>query len=360
MKANTEWYMIALLLWQGIFFNQFVFGRSKAIIKPITLELCEAKDSAENKSDISHKILMRITSAIIKSNRHAINRKTIKGDLCLELIDSRLHQALSFLETGTIQVSRSILEETENPADIAFVIAHEIAHFVIDRHHKSPKILTDTRYKNMMAKKQKLHAELLTLSLLPHHSVQIFLDNYHPLANSLNAVKRHELAKDLERAINQEGKQALLSLHKLLDEDVVTDILVSIEKQPGMESLRQLLEARKLSFDEKKRIQSEIQAISREIAKYTKIRSGDAYVSFNGPEVLADRIALQFLKRAGFSLESIPSFIIAISNRNSFEKLDCASIKFTNPSNRTDRGFESHPHFCWRSQMVTQWISEHT
>ncbi|HYX33358.1 MAG TPA: M48 family metalloprotease [Oligoflexus sp.] len=321
--------------------------------RTVPLASCEKQGGSDPNVQYVQTVLDSLTSA---------NPATFKGLLasskfCLRVIESSELNASADTTTGIIQMNTQALRESIHDADVAAILAHELAHITMNHVY--------TLEHDKVAKNSNIEALNSQLTANERKELETKAGYFPELADILKkdvgvfkTLTTLESYSDIEYAVNlaqitlklssptQQEKSDFFDQLDYIDSETGANPKdhTILDKSAGWKSIRLVLEK---SFAPLAALQSKRSELIRQIRTIPrdKIIDDGAGAERNWKEQEADEVGFELYLRAGYKADRYTSIDKIMLSKRATEK-ECNDLltKGEVPA----RGSQSHPSSCWR------------
>jgi predicted SprT family Zn-dependent metalloprotease len=307
--------------------------------------------------------MQMLVNELVTANSGTFQGLFDPSHFCLKLKQDDEINGLAYINNGEIHLTKGLIRAAESDADIAAVLAHELAHITMDHRYEREheKVLTGSKVNELQAQltakqdeyrlqKANYYSELIAI-------IQKDLTFLDKLANLKSSPWLKYSIADM-RGLLSATEPSLLQKAGLIDDlnnvrgqlDYEEDDKTTMESDKTWISLRTILSR---SDQELKPIQDSLADLNRKLNELPRdelIGDGPGAAK-NWKEQEADEVGYEFYLRAGFRPDrftQIHNILMAQSRSDS----ECEAL--LSSGQLPARGFASHPSSCWRIHNINQ------
>jgi predicted SprT family Zn-dependent metalloprotease len=296
----------------------------------------------------------------------AANLSTFTGILapsnfCLQLESDSEINAVAYIENGAIRVNSGLLKAVTYDADVAAVLAHELAHVSMNhtRDLENEKVVAGSKVTEMNAELQRKQDEL---SKQQANYFQPLVDALKADMKFLDTLKEVPGLSYIGFAIDgarsavqntnptQEEKTNLLHDLDFIRGEIQysPEALTAMDEDSGWQAILNILER---SDRELAPIRADVETARKELQNIPRDNLIDdgAGASKNWMEQEADEVGYEFYLRAGFRPDRF-TYIHNVLMTQSRGDRECENL--LEAGSLPPRGFASHPSSCWRIHNI--------
>ena len=299
----------------------------------------------------------------------AANPKTFQGpyspsSFCFRIVEDTSFNAIADPENGKISIHTGAFQAFNSDADVAAVLAHELAHVTMQHLN----LLTHADYRKVAQSSIKVDNERLmrlneelSSKLLPHYSKVAnelaYLKGSMAQQNQKAAKVLADIAAfETNLAENKQLKSFNFSQWETLRselEALYRPLMGMLEAEDGVAINAKMQEL--ITIEEKlDKTYIEVAQLNDSYRRFASDQLGQEQFA-NGKEREADEVGLEFYLRAGLSKQSIVNLRAKVAQIDAGRELDrqfpiyaCIRNMISKSRSAPERGLATHPSGCWR------------
>lgn len=323
------------------------------------LKACEKGDA--NAPVIRY--MQTLFQKLVTSNSGTFQGSLNPANFCLRFDQDDIINGLAYIENGEIHLTKGLIMAVDHDADIAAVLAHELAHITMDHRYdlEHEKVVAGskvTELKAQLAQKQdeyrdgkaRFYPDLLA-------ALKKDLTLLDAVAALKGAVWLKTIVEDM-RILLAKASPSLQDKAGLLDDFTsLRDHLkyddadrAIMEKNASWNDIVPILDRSDLELMAVRSRLSELNQALQDIPREDLIQDGQGAAS-NWKEQEADEVGYEFYLRAGFRPDRF-TFIHNILMAQSRSAGECSALQAK--GQLPSRGAASHPSSCWRIYNISQ------
>ncbi|HET9239061.1 MAG TPA: M48 family metalloprotease [Oligoflexus sp.] len=323
------------------------------------LKACEKGDA--NAPAILY--MQTLFQKLVTSNSGTFQGPLAPANFCLRLDQDDEINGLAYIENGEIHLTKGLIMAVDHDADIAAVLAHELAHITMDHRYdlEHEKVVAGSKVTELKAELAKKQDEYREGKAAFYPDLIAALKKDPTLLDAIAALKGavwlKSIVADMRSLLTKVGptlqeKAGLLddvtSLRDHLKYD--DDDRAVMEKNATWNDIIPILDRSDLELMAVRSRMSELNQALRDIPREDLIQDGPGAAS-NWKEQEADEVGYEFYLRAGFRPDRFTSIhnVLMAQSRSDGE---CSALQAK--GQLPPRGAASHPSSCWRIYNISQ------
>jgi hypothetical protein len=323
------------------------------------LKACEKGDA----NDPVIRYMQTLFQKLVTSNSGTFQGSLSPANFCLRFDQDDIINGLAYIENGEIHLTKGLIMAVDHDADIAAVLAHELAHITMDHRYdlEHGKVVAGSKVTELKAQLAQKQDEYREEKVRFYPDLLAALNKDLTLLDAFAALKGavwlKTIVEDMRILLNKvspslQDKAGLLDDFTSLRDHLKYDDAdrAIMEKNASWNDIVPILDRSDLELMAVRSRLNELNQALQDIPREDLIQDGQGAAS-NWKEQEADEVGYEFYLRAGFRPDRF-TFIHNILMAQSRSDGECSALQAK--GQLPPRGAASHPSSCWRIYNISQ------